>query len=139
MTVQFRHGRNTVFTIADAGDTVRDISTALRDVSLNDSIDVQDTTAFQQDTKSYVIGIKDARFSIGGMFDATIDGYLQGIFGMEAPRPFVYGPEGSATGRIKYSGFGFLTSYNVSSSVAAMVAATGEFQVTGSITRGTFA
>lgn len=135
----FRHGRNTFFSIQDAAGTVRNISNVLRDINNTVSLDVQDTTAFGSSVKTYVVGIKDGRFSIGGMFDATVDGYFNGIFGMETARAFVYGPEGNTTGRVSYSGACFLTSYNVSGSVGSMVAASCEFQVTGDVTRGTFA
>jgi len=135
----FRHGRNTVFKIENAADTLTDISNVMRDVSFPVTIDTPETTAFGSGTKTYVIGIKDARFSGSGMFDATVDATLQGIFGMEAARGFEYGPEGSATGRIKYSGELFLTSYQVSGSVSDMVAASFEFQITGDVTRGVWA
>lgn len=135
----FRHGRNTVFKIEDSGSTLRDISAALKDVSFPVTLDTPETTAFGSDTKTYVVGIKDGRFSCSGMFDATIDGYLQGIYGLESARGFEYGPEGSATGRIKFTGSVFLTSYTISGSVSDMVAASLEFQVTGSVTRGTYA
>lgn len=134
----FRHGRNTFFSITDSGDTARDISTSLKDVSFPVTLDTPETTAFGSSVKTYVVGIKDGRFSCSGMFDATVDGYLAGIYGLETPRSFVYGPEGSTTGRVKYSGSVILTSYNISGSVSDMVAASLEFQVTGDITRGTF-
>lgn len=134
----FRHGRNTVFKIQNAAGTLVDISNVLRDVSLPISADTPETTAFGSTNKSYVIGIKDGRFSCSGMYDAATDAILEGIFGLEAARTFEYGPEGSATGRVKYTGSVFLTSYTVSGSVSDMVAASCEFQVTGALTRSTW-
>ncbi len=135
----FRHGRSTVFKVQDSSDSLTDISAVMKDVSFPVSVDTPETTAFGSSTKTYVVGIKDARFSGSGMFDATVDAVLQGIFGLESARGFEYGPEGSATGRIKYSGSLFLTSYQISGSVADMVAASFEFQITGAVTRGTWA
>lgn len=132
----FRHGRNTVFKIQDAASTLQDISAVLKDVSLPISADTPETTAFGSTNKTYVIGIKDGRFSCSGMYDAATDAILAGIFGMEAARGFEYGPEGSTAGRVKYSGSVFLSSYTVSGSVSDMVAASCEFQVTGALTRG---
>ena len=72
------------------------------------------------------------------MYDATYDGYLQGIYGFSTARTFVYGPEGSASGRIKYTGSAFLTNYSVRGSVGDMVSMQADFVVTGDITRTTF-
>ena len=135
----FRHGRSTVFKVTNAADAMTDISDVMKDVSFPVSIDTPETTAFGSTTKTYVIGIKDARFSGSGMFDATVDATLQGIFGLETARSFEYGPEGSASGRIKYTGSLYLTSYQISGSVADMVAASFEFQITGAVTRTTWA
>lgn len=134
----FRHGRNTVFKVQDSTGTLQDISNVMRDVSLPVSIDTPETTAFGSGTKTYVIGIKDAKLSGSGMFDAATDAILQGIFGMEAARGFEYGPEGSTATRVKYSGSLYLTGYTISGSVSDMVAASFEFQITGDVTRGTW-
>lgn len=134
----FRHGKNTFFSITDSGDVVRDISNALRDISFPRQADTAETTAFGSTVKTYVIGIPGASFSISGMFDATNDGYLQGIYGLEAARAFVYGPEGSVATRIKFTGSCFLTNYQIQGTVNDMVSASCEFQVTGAITRTTF-
>lgn len=134
----FRHGRLTAFKIEDSGSTLRSIGDALRDVSFPITVDTPETTAFGSLVKTYVVGIKDARFSCSGMFDATYDGYLQGIFGLEASRTFEYGPEGEVTGRVRYTGEAFLTSYQIAGTVSDMVSASAEFQVTGPITRNTW-
>lgn len=102
------------------------------------AIDTPETTAFGSTVKSYVVGIKEARFTCSGMYDATYDGYLQGIYGFSTARNFVYGPEGSATGRIKYTGAAFLVNYSVSGSVGDMVSMQADFTVSGDITRTTF-
>lgn len=134
----FRHGRNTILKIENASNTLVDVSAVMRDVSFPQTVDTPETTAFGSSTKTYVVGIKDSRFSGSGMFDATVDATLQGIFGLEESRTFEYGPEGSATGRIKYSGELYLTQYTVSGSVSDMVAASFEFQITGDVTRSTW-
>lgn len=134
----FRHGRGTIFKITDAGSVLRDISDALREVSFPVTLDTPDTTAFGSTVKTYVVGIKDAKFTIAGMFDATYDGYLQGIFGFATARAFEYGPEGSTAGMVKYTGAAFLVNYNIRGSVSDMVSASVDFQVSGEITRTTF-
>lgn len=130
----FRHGKLTVFKITDAAATLRDISDVLREVSFPRQADTAETTAFLSTVKTYVIGIPGASFNCSGMFDLTVDGYLNGIYGMEAARAFEYGPEGSATGRRKFTGSAYLTNYQISGSVSDMVSFTCDWQITGAIT-----
>jgi hypothetical protein len=134
----FRHGRNTYFAIQDSGGTIRDISNCCREVGFPRQSDTADTTAFGSTVKTYVIGIIGASFNVSGMYDATADGYLSGIYGMEASRDFEYGPEGSTSTRVKFTGDVFLTNYQISGSVNDMVAFSADFQITGAITRTTF-
>lgn len=134
----FRHGKNTFFSIADSGSTARNISDVLRDVSLARQIDTAETTAFTSTNKSYVIGIPGSSFSVSGMFDLTVDGYLNGIMGLESARAFVYGPEGNTATRRRITGSAYLTSLNYSGSVSDMVSFTADFMVTGPVTVDAF-
>lgn len=133
----FRHGRNTGFAILDASSAYRDMSTALREVNFPITLGTADTTAFGSAVRTFVVGIKNGTFSVSGMFDATNDGYFQGIYGLAgAPgQGFIYGPEGTATGLVRYSGTAILTDYEVKGGVDAMVAISAKFQVTGAIAR----
>ena len=135
----FRHGKNSQFTIADSGAVVRDISTSLNSVTMPRSIETLETTSFGSSSKSYVVGFSDSTISVEGSFDATFDGYLSGLVGFETASAFVYGPEGTTAGQVKYTGTAFLTSYEVSGGVGDIVSFSAEFQVTGAITRGTYA
>ena len=133
----FRHGKNTYFAIDDSGATLRDISNVLRDQSLSRQIDTAETTAFLSTNKTYVIGIPGSSFNVSGMFDLTVDGYLNGIMGLETAVDFEYGPEGNTASRRKVSGQCYLTSLSYSGSVSDMVSFTADFMVTGAVTVGT--
>jgi molybdopterin biosynthesis enzyme len=134
----FRHGKNTFFSITDSGSAVRNISDVLKDVSLSRQIDTAETTAFTSTNKSFVIGIPGSSFSCSGMFDLTVDGYLNGIMGLEDARAFVYGPEGNTATRRRVSGSCYLTNLSYSGSVSDMVSFTADFQVTGPVTVDVF-
>lgn len=134
----FRHGKNTQFTIADSGATARDISNTLNSVTMPRSIETLETTSFGSSSKSYVVGFSDSTISIEGTYDATVDGYLSGLVGFDTASAFVYGPEGSTSGQVKYTGSAFLTSYEVKGGVGDVVTYSAQFQVTGAITRGTY-
>ena len=113
----FRHGKSTVFKVDNSGGTLTDISNTLTDVGFPQSVDTAETSAFGSSAKTYVVGLTDATISISGMFDATVDAHLNGILGQAASVSFEYGPEGSTSGYVKYSGECLLTSYEKSGAV----------------------
>jgi len=89
-------------------------------------------------TKSYITGLTDATISLSGKFDATADSTLAAVLGQSATLSFEYGPAGSTSGLVKYSGEAIMTSYEVGATVGDVVTASVELQVTGAITRGTW-
>lgn len=129
----FTHGKAAAFYIADSGSTERNISGFHTQASLNRSADTAETSTFGSSDKSYVAGLKDATLPFTGRFDATVDGYLNGVLG--TPTTFSYFPQGSATGFPKYSGTAILTRYEPTADLGDAASHTGEFQVTGAITR----
>jgi hypothetical protein len=134
----FRHGKNASFKVDNSGGTLTDISNTLNSVTFPREIETLETTSFGSSTRSYVVGFSDATISIEGSFDATVDAHLAGILGQEASVSFEYGPEGTTTGLVKYTGEALMTSYETSAGVGDIVTFSAEFQVTGAITRGTF-
>lgn len=132
----FAHGKSTDFAIDDTGGTSRNISDTLTDVSFPQTIDTAETTAFGSSNKSYIVGLKDTTISVSGIWDATVDGYLSGT--EPASRSFIFGPAGSTSGNVKYTGEAIMTNYSQSNPVGDVVSFTADFQVTGSVTRGTY-
>ena len=132
----FAHGKSTDFAIDDTGGSSRNISDTLTDVSFPQTIDTAETTAFGSSNKSYIVGLKDTTISVSGIWDATVDGYISGT--EPASRSFIYGPAGSTGGNVKYTGECILTNYSQSNPVGDVVSFTADFQVTGSVTRGTY-
>jgi hypothetical protein len=108
-------------------------------VSFPQSVDTAETSTFGSSAKSYVVGLTDSTLSISGNFDATVDAHLAGVLGQAASLSFEYGPEGSTAGQVKYTGECILTSYEKSGAIGDVVSYSAEFQVTGAITRGTYA
>lgn len=135
--MSFVHGKDSVFTI-DSDN----LTAYLTAVDFPQSVDVAETSTMGSEAKSYLSGMSDATISIAGRYDSTAstgpDAVLNGLVGGDTATTFEYGPEGSANGKVKYSGSCFLTGYSVSSPVEDIVAFTAEFQVTGAITKGTY-
>ncbi len=129
----FTHGKNAKFTVQDAGGTSRDISTYLTSAGTNRSADLAEASTFQTTYKQFVAGLIDAKIPIEGQFDPTVDGYLTGI--LQLARNFDYRPAGDGTGNISLTGSCILTSYEINTSLDGPATISGEFQVTGAITR----
>jgi len=134
----FRHGKSTVFKVDNSGGTLTDISNTLTDLGFPQTVETAETTSFGSSSKTFVVGLSDATISASGNFDATVDAHLAGILGQAASVSFEYGPEGSSTGQVKYTGEAILTSYEKSGAVGDVVTYSAEFQVTGAVTRGTY-
>jgi hypothetical protein len=131
----FTHGKNAAFKIDDSGGTLRDISDVLTDVAISRTADVAEVSAFSNSSKAYVAGLKDATITISGSFDATVDGYLSGILGVEGS--FEFYPIGTTGGNPKASGEAICTSYDRTPDVGGAVSFSAAFQVSGDVTEGT--
>ena len=132
----FVHGKSTDFELDDTGGTSRSLANVLTSVDFPETIDTAETTAFGATSKSYIVGLRDATISVSGLWDATIDGYIIGT--EPATRSFIFGPAGSTSSNVKYTGECILTNYSVSNPVADVVTFTIDLQVTGNVTRGTY-
>lgn len=129
------HGKGSVFTLA-----TNNLSAYLDSVQFSDGVELAEITGLGSDAKSYIPGLKDATISLSGRFDAAAAGpeaTLAAAVGGSA-LAFVYGPEGSATGKVRRSGSAFVTSYNQTSPVGDVVAFAAELQVTGNVTTGVY-
>lgn len=137
----FVHGKSGFFSVDNSSGTPTDLSAFLNDVSLPRDIETAETTTFgvSGSAKTYIVGLTDATISVSGLFDSSADGTLAGVVGHASSLSFVVGPEGNGSGKVKYEGECFLTSYEISTSVGDAVQASASFQVSGAITRTTFA
>jgi hypothetical protein len=141
----FTHGKNAVFSIDDTSAAARNLSQYLDSVSgLPGSRDMAEVTAFGDEGTKNIPGLFNTSFSISGHYDPTAvsgpDVVLGGLLaGQTVPADFEYGPGGSDTGAIKYSGVCWVTSYTAEASVGDKVSFSAELQVDGVVTRGTYA
>lgn len=134
----FRHGKNTVFKLDNAGGTLTDISNVLNNVSFPRETEILETTSFGSSFRTYVVGFQNATISIEGSYDASVDAHLAGVLGQDATLSFEYGPEGATAGNVKYTGEAYLTSYETSGAVGEIVSFSAELQVSGAVTRAAY-
>ena len=132
----FVHGKSTDFELDDTGGTSRSLSNVLTSVDFPETIETAETTAFGATSKSYIVGLRDASISVSGLWDATVDGYIIGT--EPATRSWIFGPAGTTSSNVKYTGECILTNYSVSAPVADVVTFSLDLQVTGNVTRGTY-
>ena len=133
----FTHGKDSVFKLDNASGSLTDISTYVNNVDFPETADVSETTTLGADNKTYIAGLKDATISLSGLWDATADAIFGQVVGQSATLSYEYSPEGTATGKIKYTGEAILTSYAISSPVGDAVGYSADLQVSGAVTRGT--
>lgn len=133
----FTHGKDSVFKLDNASGSLTDISTYVNNVDFPETADVSETTTLGADNKTYIAGLKDATISLSGLWDATADAIFGAVVGQSATLSYEYSPEGTATGKIKYTGEAILTSYAISSPVGDAVGYSADLQVSGAVTRGT--
>ncbi|MAL34075.1 MAG: hypothetical protein CMG84_11800 [Marinobacter sp.] len=133
----FVHGSDSVFKLDNAGGSLTDISTYVNNVDFPETADVAETSTLGASNKTYIVGLKDATISLGGLFDATVDAILGAVVGQSATLSFEYSPEGTGSGKVKYTGECILTSYTLSSPVGDVVGFSADLQVSGAVTRGT--
>lgn len=133
----FVHGKSSVFKLDNASGSLTDISAFVNNVDFPETADVAETSVLGASNKTYIVGLKDATISLSGLFDATADAIFGAVVGQTATLSFEYSPEGTASGKIKYTGECILTNYAMSSPVGDVVAYSADLQVSGAVTRGT--
>lgn len=138
------HGKDMYFAVEDsAGSTLRDISPYLNSVEFAQENELADTTTAGAEGRTFRQGLTNGSISLAGLWDDTASTgsqtVLSGLVGLEVTTGFEWGPEGNATGAVKYSGECVLESYTESAPVGDMLAFTASLRISGSVTVGTFA
>lgn len=133
----FVHGKDAVFKV---GST--DLSAYLNQADLDQSVDMAETSTMGVEAKTFISGLSEAKITVAGFYDSTgttgPDAVLNPLVGSDTSSTFEYGPEGSTSGKIKFSGSCYVTSYKFTAPVGDVVGFSAEFQVTGAVTRGTY-
>lgn len=132
--MSFVHGKRTVIKIDNSGGALQDLSAYINSSSLQRLVELLETTCFGATAKTYIGGFPDAKIPIGGFWDATLDAHMAGILGQETVSVELY-PEGTATGKVKYTCEAILISYEQTMGANQATAWSGELQVTGAVTR----
>ncbi|MCH8206120.1 MAG: hypothetical protein IH956_03855 [Chloroflexi bacterium] len=131
------------FLIDDTGGTQRDLSAYLTEVrGLPGQRALNEVTALGDSGARFIPGLEDVTVRLGGLFDDTATSGLDAVLGPlrthTSAVDFEYGPEGSSTGDVKYSGTCWVVSYDLRSRVGNLVEWAATLQVENTVSRATF-
>lgn len=135
----FVAARASAFKLDNAAGSLTDISTYVDSVGgIANTTDMLETTTFGATSKTFIGGLRNGdTITVSGKWDTTLNTQLTGLLGLSTSSTFEYSPAGTAASTPKVSGECFVTSYEVSSSVADLVTWTASLQISGAVTWGT--
>ena len=131
----FVHGKTATFKIHD-GTSLRDLSTYVTNTEHPFDVDTSETTTYGKNSKTYLAGLKGAKFDIDFGWDSTVttgpDAVLWAIYNAGGS---VSAYQFSPNGTLVYSGAAVMTGYSVSAPVGGQVVGKASFVVTGDVAR----
>lgn len=130
---------NAVVVIADAGDVDRALQCDLSGITYARTRATSTKATFCAVEKS--VGNMDISFSGDGQWndDANrIDEVLDGLIRDSVPHLYKYGPNGSGTGEVMYSGVALLVNYTITEAAEGVVEINYEFEGNGNDVRTTW-
>lgn len=139
------HGRNAHFALTNISGVSKNLSSWLNSIDFPTTVDSAEVQGFGDSDKSVVVGLRGHTIKAAGNWDAVADG-PDDVFGNLVGQgtngtvisTFIYGPAGSASGAVKYSGTCVVTSFQVNSPIAGAVTFNADMIVSGAVTRATF-
>lgn len=136
----FVHGKDAYLQLDGTAGTLVNITAYTDSVDgLPGEVELSDVTAFGDEGHKNIPGLDNASFTVGGSWDATLDGTFGSTTQWKAAtRSFEFGPAGNTGGLVKLSGECWITNYTVSAGVGDKVSWSASLQVDGQVTRGTF-
>lgn len=129
----YTHGKNTAVLYGAAN-----LSAFFNEATASRVVETAETTAFGDSAKTYIVGLQDGTLSLSGMFDgntAAVDETLSTTIGADANDVISVAPEGLTAGKVAFSAAVKQTSYEISSPVGDVVAASLEVQADGGVDR----
>jgi hypothetical protein len=135
----FVAARSSSFKLDNAAGSLTDISAYVDSVSgIANTTDMAETTTFGATSKTFQGTLRNGdTISVSGKWDATLNTQITALLGLSTSSTFDYSPAGTAASTPKCTGECFVSSYEVSSSVADLVTFSLSLQITGAVTWGT--
>lgn len=137
----FVAGRTAVLKLDNSSGTLVDLSAYITSGDLDRTVNLLDVTVFGDTAKKTIPGLADGTIPLQGHYDggaAAIDAHLSAILQHANTQTFEIGPEGSASGKVKYTGECRLQSYRITMPHDGVVDWSATLQLDGAPTRTTW-
>jgi len=138
MAPTFRHGKGAYFSLTSTAGVTIVLSSGGDDMSLDSSADTAEVTAFGDDDRVYIAGLRGHTFSLSGHFASTYADPIRGMLGNSTASNCIFGAYGNTTGFIKSTFAMHLTQFTVGSPVGDKVSMSISAQVTGAVSSTIF-
>lgn len=137
----FGAGKDSAVKIDNHSGSLVDISAYVTSVTPSHEIAQLDVTTLSKGAHVYINGLTDSKLSMEGVYDPALGTILFGATGtfgtLTSTRTVEWHPQGTASGKVKWSGEANIASFEVPSGVEDAVTWSAEIQFTDSVTIAT--
>lgn len=133
----FTHGKDAIVKLDNESDVLTDISTYVDSITFTPTADIAETSTFGTTSKQYVLGLRDATFSITGPYDPVIAAIINDALGSATSKTLEFSPQGVTAGLDKWTAECFAVNIGISGDMGGASRYTADFQVTGAVALGT--
>jgi hypothetical protein len=135
----FRAGTTTAFYLANAAQTLQNLSPYSDNISLPQSVEQLEVSAFGTAAKAFIPGLQDGdTLTMAGPYDVVVHTQLTTAKSAGSLLGFIWGPQGSVASQPRIAGSVYVAQYSVSTTVGGRVEYSASLQVTGALSNGTF-
>jgi hypothetical protein len=118
----FTHGKNAGVKLDNGAGALTDITAYTDKASMDRLRELAETTVFGNNDKTFLPGLRESSFSLSGKFDPAIDQILHDDYTDNAnTKTIEYGPEGTGSGKVKYSVEVWVKSYKIDAGLGESV------------------
>ena len=126
-------GQDTEFHVDDSGGTLTDLSDKCTNVAPAFNVALHDDTAFGDDWRTFVAGLRDGTVTVNMFADEDTDEHMFGIMGRQVS--IRIDPYGATSGRTRLTFEAFLQTWSLADPIDGLVTKNASFQITGAVTR----
>ena len=130
------HGKDATLELDDndaGGISLQDISAYVDTSNLTQAFELAGVTAYGDEDRNFISGLATGSISVGGPWDATLDGYIGSSQDLETARSVRYRPQGDASP--SYTMEAFIESYTIDAPVGDNVTWSATLRPTDTISR----
>lgn len=106
---------------------------------VSNTTDMLETTTFGAGSKTFIGGLRNGdTISISGKYDSALHTVIAALLGSASTSAWVYGPAGTTTGNVKFTGNCLVSNYEIQAGVANVLTWSATLQISGAVTVTTY-